>query len=41
MKKELPNSKLIRLKKIGHSHTLEGPDLVIPEIIGRFSDPRV
>ncbi len=41
MKAELPNAKLIRLKKIGHSPTLEAPELVLPEIVGFFSDPSV
>ena len=41
MKRELPNSKLIRLSKIGHSPTLEAPDQVLPAIIEFFSNPRV
>jgi len=41
MKAELPNAKLIRLKKIGHSPTLEAPEHVLPEIVGFFSDPSV
>ncbi|WP_095193666.1 alpha/beta fold hydrolase [Pseudomonas sp. Irchel 3A7] len=41
MKRELPNSKLIRLSKIGHSPTLEAPEQVLPAIIDFFSDPRV
>ncbi|MGY2185589.1 Sigma factor SigB regulation protein RsbQ [compost metagenome] len=41
MKRELPNSKLMRLSKIGHSPTLEAPELVLPAIIGFYSNPRV
>ncbi|NUU38586.1 alpha/beta fold hydrolase [Pseudomonas sp. C2B4] len=41
MKRELPNSKLIRLSKIGHSPTLEAPEQVLPAIIDFFSNPRV
>ncbi|OUL99458.1 alpha/beta fold hydrolase [Variovorax sp. JS1663] len=41
MKANLPNSKLIRLKKIGHSPTLEAPEQVLPEIVGFFVEPRV
>lgn len=41
MKRELPNSKLIRLSKIGHSPTLEAPDQVLPAIIEFYSNPRV
>ncbi|WP_448108238.1 alpha/beta fold hydrolase [Pseudomonas azerbaijanoccidentalis] len=41
MKRELPNSKLIRLSKIGHSPTLEAPELVLPAIIDFYSNPRV
>jgi pimeloyl-ACP methyl ester carboxylesterase len=41
MKRELPNAKLIRLSKIGHSPTLEAPEQVLPAIIDFFSDPRV
>jgi len=29
----LPNAKLVRLEKVGHSPTLEAPDMVIPEIL--------
>jgi pimeloyl-ACP methyl ester carboxylesterase len=41
MKRELPNSKLMRLSKIGHSPTLEAPELVLPAIIDFYSNPRV
>lgn len=41
MKRELPNSKLIRLSKIGHSPTLEAPEQVLPAIIDFYSNPRV
>lgn len=41
MKRELPNSKLIRLDKIGHSPTLEAPEQVLPAIIDFYLDPRV
>lgn len=41
MKRELPNSKLIRLSKIGHSPTLEAPEQVLPAIIEFYSNPRV
>ncbi|MNQ33717.1 Sigma factor SigB regulation protein RsbQ [compost metagenome] len=41
MKRELPNSKLMRLSKIGHSPTLEAPELVLPAITGFYSNPRV
>ncbi|MBC3953700.1 alpha/beta fold hydrolase [Pseudomonas triticifolii] len=41
MKRELPNSKLIRLSKIGHSPTLEAPEQVLPVIIEFYADPRV
>jgi 3-oxoadipate enol-lactonase len=41
MARELPNAKLIRLKKIGHSPTLEAPDLVIPAIIEFYTNPKV
>ena len=41
MKRELPNSKLIRLRKIGHSPTLEAPEIVLPAIIDFYTDPRV
>ncbi|WP_330115430.1 alpha/beta hydrolase [Pseudomonas sp. JS3066] len=41
MKRELPNSKLIRLSKIGHSPTLEAPEQVLPAIIDFFLEPRV
>ncbi|WP_338581404.1 alpha/beta hydrolase [Pseudomonas sp. MAG733B] len=41
MKRELPNSKLMRLSKIGHSPTLEAPELVLPAIIDFYADPRV
>lgn len=39
MKRELPNSKLIRLSKIGHSPTLEAPEQVLPEIIQFYLNP--
>ncbi|WDM60007.1 alpha/beta hydrolase [Pseudomonas sp. NEEL19] len=41
MKRELPNAKLIRLSKIGHSPTLEAPEQVLPAIIDFYSNPRV
>ncbi len=41
MKRELPNSKLMRLSKIGHSPTLEAPEIVLPAIIDFYTDPRV
>ncbi|WP_342246775.1 alpha/beta fold hydrolase [Pseudomonas sp. OTU5201] len=41
MKRELPNSKLIRLSQIGHSPTLEAPEQVLPAIIDFFLEPRV
>lgn len=41
MKRELPNSKLVRLRKIGHSPTLEAPEIVLPAIIDFYTDPRV
>jgi 3-oxoadipate enol-lactonase len=41
MARELPNARLIRLKKIGHSPTLEAPEQVIPEIINFFTYPLV
>lgn len=41
MKRELPNAKLIRLSKIGHSPTLEAPEKVLPAIIDFYSNPRV
>ena len=41
MKRELPNSKLMRLSKIGHSPTLEAPELVLPAIIDFYASPRV
>jgi len=41
MKRELPNSKLMRLSKIGHSPTLEAPELVLPAIIDFYANPRV
>jgi pimeloyl-ACP methyl ester carboxylesterase len=37
----LPNAKLVRLQKIGHSPILEAPDLVIPQILAFFDDPNV
>lgn len=41
MKRELPNSRLMRLTKIGHSPTLEAPDVVLPAIVDFFTTPRV
>ncbi|BAN48756.1 alpha/beta fold hydrolase [Metapseudomonas resinovorans] len=41
MKRELPNSRLIRLSKIGHSPTLEAPEQVLPAIVEFFHEPRV
>ena len=41
MARELPNAKLIRLKKIGHSPTLEAPEQVIPAIIEFFTNPKI
>lgn len=41
MKRELPNSKLIRLSQIGHSPTLEAPEQVLPAIIEFYLNPRV
>jgi pimeloyl-ACP methyl ester carboxylesterase len=41
MARELPNAKLIRLAKIGHSPTLEAPEQVIPAIIEFFTNPKV
>ncbi len=41
MERELPNAKLIRLSKIGHSPTLEAPQQVLPVIIDFYSNPRV
>jgi pimeloyl-ACP methyl ester carboxylesterase len=41
MKRELPNSKLMRLSKIGHSPTLEAPEQVLPAIIDFFTNPRI
>lgn len=41
MKRELPNAKLIRLSKIGHSPTLEAPEQVLPAIIDFYSNPQV
>jgi len=35
----LPNAKLVRLARIGHSPTLEAPDAVIPQIIAFFENP--
>jgi 3-oxoadipate enol-lactonase len=40
MARELPNAKLIRLKKIGHSPTLEAPEQVLPAIIEFFLNPK-
>lgn len=37
----LPNSRLIRLEKIGHSPTLEAPELVIPQIVEFLKNPKV
>ncbi|CAN7799576.1 alpha/beta hydrolase [Paraburkholderia hospita] len=39
MKRELPNSRLMRLKKIGHSPTLEAPEQVLPAIVEFFREP--
>jgi 3-oxoadipate enol-lactonase len=41
MARELPNAKLIRLSKIGHSPTLEAPDQVLPAILGFYANPVV
>ena len=41
MERELPNAKLIRLSKTGHSPTLEAPQQVLPVIIDFYSNPRV
>ncbi|MCO8165959.1 alpha/beta hydrolase [Pseudomonas sp. LJDD11] len=41
MKRELPNAKLMRLSKIGHSPTLEAPEQVLPAIIAFYSNPSV
>ncbi|EJN18338.1 putative hydrolase or acyltransferase of alpha/beta superfamily [Pseudomonas sp. GM78] len=41
MKRELQNSKLMRLSGIGHSPTLEAPEWVLPAIIDFYSNPRV
>jgi 3-oxoadipate enol-lactonase len=41
MARELPNAKLIRLTKIGHSPTLEAPDQVLPAIIDFYDNPRI
>ena len=41
MKRELPNAKLIRLSKVGHSPTLEAPEQVLPAIIDFYSNPQV
>lgn len=41
MARELSNAKLIRLKKIGHSPTLEAPEQVLPAIIEFYNNPRV
>jgi 3-oxoadipate enol-lactonase len=35
----LPNSRLVRLSKIGHSPILEAPDLVIPQILEFLTHP--
>lgn len=40
MARELPNAQLLRLAKIGHSPTLEAPEIVIPAILSFFGDPR-
>lgn len=34
----LPNVELLRLSKVGHSPTLEAPEIVIPRILAFFSD---
>jgi len=36
MQRELPNSTLVRLSKIGHSPTLEAPEQVLPQILGFY-----
>lgn len=41
MKRELPNAKLMRLSKIGHSPTLEAPEQVLPAIIAFYTNPSV
>jgi pimeloyl-ACP methyl ester carboxylesterase len=41
MKRELPNSRLIRLKKIGHSPTLEAPEQVLPAVVEFFREPNI
>ncbi|MDR6208257.1 alpha/beta fold hydrolase [Paraburkholderia graminis] len=41
MKRELPNSRLIRLTKIGHSPTLEAPDQVLPAVVEFFREPNI
>lgn len=41
MLRELPNAQLMRLRKIGHSPTLEAPEQVLPAILAFFSTPRV
>jgi 3-oxoadipate enol-lactonase len=41
MARELPNAKLMRLKKIGHSPTLEAPEVVIPAILSFLDHPAV
>lgn len=39
MARELPNAQLLRLAKIGHSPTLEAPELVIPTVLSFFKNP--
>lgn len=41
MQRELPNAKLMRLDRIGHSPTLEAPEQVLPAILEFFATPRV
>lgn len=36
MQRELPNSTLVRLSKIGHSPTLEAPEQVLPQILSFY-----
>jgi pimeloyl-ACP methyl ester carboxylesterase len=37
----LPNSRLVRLAKIGHSPTLEAPEIVLPQILAFLDKPTV
>jgi len=41
MAEALPNAKLVRLLKVGHSPILEVPDIVIPLILDFFENPDV